>query len=211
MTMHLWKEGDRSEAICRACERRVPTHFEVRRYTLRESEIEVPDVLVAVCDECDRTVAVPAQSTPKLREARERRKAESLETKIPSHLDDVIHLLAERFATAVGAFRPDLLRFYLGEVVSDSGFVRRVKELAESELAGGRARARISLRAPEELLGAARARARSAGITTDADLVRGIIIAAKEDVLEGGAPERSLRLSGAAQAEGALLPAGAPV
>lgn len=206
MMMHLWKEGDCSEAVCRACEKRVTTHFEVRRYSMQESGIEVPDVLVAVCDECDRTVAIPAQSTPKLKEARERRKAESLETKIPSHLDDVIHLLAERFATAVGAFRPDLLRFYLGEVVSDTGFARRVKELAESDLAEGRARARISLRAPEDLLEAARERARSAGISTDADLVRGIILAAKEDVLDGGAPERSLRLGGAAQAEGALRP-----
>jgi hypothetical protein len=31
---------------------------------LRESGIEVPEVLVAVCDVCDRIVAIPAQSTP---------------------------------------------------------------------------------------------------------------------------------------------------
>jgi hypothetical protein len=204
--MHLWKEGDCSEAICRACEKRVGTRFAVRKYTLQESGAEVPDLLVAVCEECDAVVAIPAQSTPRLKEARERRKAESLEAKIPSHLDDVIHLLAERFATAVAAFRPDLLRFYLGEVVSDVAFAERVKTLAASDLAEGRARMRISLRAPEDMLEAARESARSVGITSDADLIRGILIAAKEDVLEGAAPERALRLGGAAQAEGAMRP-----
>jgi hypothetical protein len=202
--MHLWKEGDRSEAICRACEKRVTTRFAVRGYTLQESRVEVPDLLVAVCDECGGIVAIPAQSSPRLKEARERRKAESLEAKIPSHLDDVIHLLAERFATAVAAFRPDLLRFYLGEVISDAPFAARVKTLAGSDLAAGRARMRISLRAPQHMLDAAREAARNVGITTDADLIRGILVAAKEDVLEGMTPERALRLSGAAQAEGAL-------
>ncbi|MBA4160411.1 MAG: hypothetical protein H0X65_23560 [Gemmatimonadetes bacterium] len=62
--MHLWREGDRSEAICSACERRVTTTFQLRPYMLRESGIEVPEVLVAVCDVCDRIVAIPAQSTP---------------------------------------------------------------------------------------------------------------------------------------------------
>jgi hypothetical protein len=202
--MHLWKEGDTSEAVCPACEKRVATRFAVRRYTLQESGVEVPDLLVAVCAECDGIAAIPAQSSPRLKEARERRKAESLEAKIPSHLDDVIHLLAERFRAAVAAFRPDLLRFYLGEVISDALFAARVKALSGSDLAEGRARMRISLRAPEDMLEAARERARSVGILTDADLIRGILVAAKEDVLDGLTPERSLRLGGAAQAEGAL-------
>ena len=205
--MHLWKEGESSEAICRACEKRVRTRFAVRTHTLQESGVEVPDLLVAVCGECDGVAAIPAQSSPRLKEARERRKAEALEAKIPSHLDDVIHLLADHFAAAVAAFRPDLLRFYLGEVIADPAFAVRVKALAGSELAGGRARMRVSLRAPEEMLRAAREHGRAAGIATDADLIRGVLLAAKEDVLEGAAPERALRLGGAAQAEGAMRPA----
>ena len=206
--MHLYREGDRSEAICHACRKRVGTRFGVRTVRLEESGVEVPDVLVAVCDECGGTVAVPAQSSPKLREARERRKAESLEARIPSHLDDVIHLLSNHFAAAVATFRPSLLRFYLREVASDDAFARRVKELADTELAQGRARARVSLRAPDDLLREVRDRSRQVGIGSDADLIRGILVAAKEDVLEGKAPERHVRLGGAAQAEGAPRPAG---
>ena len=205
--MHLFREGDRSEAICHACEKRVSTQFAVRTVRLAETGLDVPDVLAAVCDECGGVAAIPAQSAPKLKEARERRKAEELEARIPSHLDDVVHLLSDHFAAAVASFRPSLLRFYLREVASDADLADRVKVLAGSDLAQGRARARVSLRAPEGLLRDVRGRARQAGIASDADLIRGILLAAKEDVLEGGAPERRMRLGGAAQAEGAPRPA----
>jgi hypothetical protein len=205
--MHLYREGDVSEAMCQGCQRRVTTRFGVRTLPLLETGIEVPDVLVAVCDECGQVAAIPAQSAPKLKEARERRKAEELEARIPSHLDDVVHLLSDHFAAAVASFRPSLLRFYLREVAGDPELAARVRSLAASELAQGRARARVSLRAPESLLRDVREAARVAGIASDADLIRGILLAAKEDVLEGGAPERRLRLGGAAQAEGAPRPA----
>ncbi len=205
--MHLYREGDRSEAICHACEKRVTTTFAVRAVHLAETGLDVPDVLAAVCDECGGVAAIPAQWAPRLKEARERRKAEELEARIPSHLDDVVHLLSDHFAAAVASFRPSLLRFYLREVASDADLADRVKVLAGSELAQGRARARVSLRAPEGLLRDVRGRARQAGIASDADLIRGILLAAKEDVLEGGAPERRMRLGGAAQAEGAPRPA----
>jgi hypothetical protein len=56
---------------------------------------------------------------------------------------------------------------------------------------------------PAELLEDARAQARAAGIAKDSDLVRGLLLAAKEDVLDRRHPERIQRLSGAAQAGGA--------
>jgi hypothetical protein len=59
------------------------------------------------------------------------------------------------------------------------------------------------VRAPRPLLQEARAAGAQIGMHSDAELIRGIIIAAKEDVLEGGSPARVTRLGGAAQAEGA--------
>ncbi|HEU0013386.1 MAG TPA: hypothetical protein VFQ45_06865 [Longimicrobium sp.] len=201
--MHFWKEGDLSQAVCEDCRRLVQTRFEVRGFPLEASGVVVPGVLVAVCTECGGIAALPAQSEPRLKEARERRKSQVLETRVPLHLEDMVHALALRFDTAVEMFRPHLLRFYLREVAADPALARRVEKLARSEAARGRARARVSLRLPEGLLEAARAQGRAAGLRTDADLVRGIIVAAAEDVLDGRAPERRARLSGAAQAEGA--------
>ncbi|MBW3573085.1 MAG: hypothetical protein KY467_18470 [Gemmatimonadetes bacterium] len=163
-------------------------------------------MLVAVCDICDEIVAVPHQSTTRLRDARVRRKDLSIEARIPTHLEDVIHLIADEFSAPVQEFRPGLLRFYLREVAESAEFATRVKALAQSELAQAPARARVSLRTPAALLSSAREQAHRAGIATAAELMRGILLAAKEDVLDGGEPERTLRLGGAAQAEGAERP-----
>jgi hypothetical protein len=203
---HLYQEGEASEAACRHCGKGVTTHFATRTYRLHESGVEVPGVLVAVCDECDAIVAIPAQSSVRLRDARVRRKDESLEARIPTHLEDVIHLIADRFQAPVQTFRPSLLRFYLREFAESVQFAERVRALGQSELAQGPARARISLRAPEPLVSKARERARLAGIATDAEMMRGILLAGKEDVLDGGDVERIIRLGGAAQAEGAARP-----
>jgi hypothetical protein len=181
----------------------VDTTLRVRTYQIKESGIDVPGVLVSVCDQCDAIIAIPAQSSVRLRDARVGRKDETLEARIPTHLEDVIHLIADRYEAPVQTFRPGLLRFYLREVARDAEFAARVRELANSELAQAPARARISLRAPEGLLVEAREQARRAGIRTDAEMLRGILLAAKEDVLDRGDRKRMQRLGGAAQAEGA--------
>jgi hypothetical protein len=206
----LFIEGGKSEAVCRHCKALVSTTLRTRAYTLEESGIEVPGVLVDVCDVCDEIVTIPHQSTYRLRDARERRKEQTLEARIPTHLEDVIHMVADRFGAPVQEFRPGLLRFYLRELVNDAKFAERVRTLAGSELAQAPARARISLRVPAPLLGRAREKAREAGMSTAAEMMRGILLAAKEDVLDDGDPDRILRLGGAAQAGGAARPKGTP-
>lgn len=208
--MYLVKEGDESEAICPHCKTLVTTHFRTRTYRLVKSGVDVPGALVAVCDLCDKVAAIPAQTTPRIGEALQRRKEESLEARIPTHLEDVIRLMASHYEAPVQTFRPGLLRFYLRELASDTQFAERVNTLAKSDMARGPARARISLRAPEPLLAKARERARRVGIATDAEMLRGLLLAAKEDVLDGGDSQRTLRLGGAAQAEGAACPRPTP-
>jgi predicted DNA binding CopG/RHH family protein len=184
----------------------VATHAGVRAYREQSSGIDVPGVLVRVCDECDRIAAIPAQSAPRIREARVPLKEEQLEARIPTHLEDVLYLLAREFAAPVQAFRPAVLRFYLAELLNDASLAERVRLLAASELADAPVRARISLRVPAELLAAVRETARAAGIAKDSELIRGLLLAAKEDVLDGRHRERILKLSGAAQAQGAYRP-----
>lgn len=65
-----WRAGVRSRGICEHCSAVVDTRFEYRTYPLDEPRVDVPDVLVAVCTGCDRTVAVPFQSSPQLNAAR---------------------------------------------------------------------------------------------------------------------------------------------
>lgn len=203
VTTYLAKEGDRVRGSCEHCRAGVDAHLAVRTYRMQQSGVDVPGALVYVCDRCDNVVATPAQSSARLYEAKQARKEEQLEARIPTHLEDVIYLLAHEFFTPVQAFRPAVLRFYLGELLNDPALAQRVRLLSESDMADAPARARVSLRVPAELLAAVRETARAAGIAKDSDLVRGLLLAAKEDVLDGRHEERILRLSGAAQAGGA--------
>jgi hypothetical protein len=203
VTKYLTKEGNRGIGGCEHCGPDVETRLQVRTYHLQQSNIDVPGALLDVCTVCGSTVAIPAQTTPRIGEARVPLKEEQLEARIPTHLEDVLYLLARDFAAPVQAFRPAVLRFYLAELMRDPGLAERVRLLAESELADAPTRARVSLRVPAELLEDARAAARAAGIGRDSDLVRGLLLAAKEDVLDRRHPERIARLSGAAQAGGA--------
>ena len=203
VTQYLAKEGNTKQAICPHCKDLVNTHAQVRTYHMHERGINVPGVLLNICERCDQVATIPAQSSLRMLEARVPLKEEQLEARIPTHLEDVIYLLAWEFAAPVQAFRPAVLRFYLAELMRDPALAERVRLLAASDLANAPARARVSLRVPAELLEDARAAARAAGIAKDSDLVRGLLLAAQDDVLDRRHPERIQRLSGAAQAGGA--------
>jgi hypothetical protein len=200
---YLAKEGDTLSVVCPHCKDLVNAHARVRSYHMQERGIDVPGVLLDICERCDQVATIPHQSTLRMLEARVPLKEEQLEARIPTHLEDVIYMLAWEFAAPVQAFRPAVLRYYLAELMRDPGLAERVRELAASELADAPARARVSLRVPAELLEDARAQARAAGIAKDSDMIRGLLLAAKEDVLDRRHPERIQRLSGAAQAGGA--------
>jgi len=64
--------GDTTPDVCFHCEAEVTATFALRTMRLEQTGVDVDDVLVAVCPTCDRITSVPAQSEPRLQEARER-------------------------------------------------------------------------------------------------------------------------------------------
>lgn len=72
MKAKLFHEGDKSQAICSRCGGLVDTTFIRRDVRFSDGNGLATDILVAVCDVCDDVVAVPSQSTPAIREARQR-------------------------------------------------------------------------------------------------------------------------------------------
>lgn len=62
----MHKENDKSKAICKKCKKVVSTTFLYKKAEVRgdKSVITIPNLLVAVCDECSTTVAIPQVSFP---------------------------------------------------------------------------------------------------------------------------------------------------
>jgi len=134
-------------------------------------------------------VSVPPQSAPRLWEARGA-KEHALEAGIPRHLDDLVFVLAERLGASPTALRGAIVRYYLNEVRRKPATARRIERLARSALADGRCDTRISVRLDRSLWEAAWTAGESVGLTSHADLVRGALVAAKEDVIDGRASAR---------------------
>lgn len=61
--MEHYKLGDHSKAICEDCNRVVDTTFVVRNVPFFDGSGIVENILVAVCNNCNEVVAIPAQST----------------------------------------------------------------------------------------------------------------------------------------------------
>src|SRR4051794_37359480 len=101
--MKLYREGDRSRAVCETCKRVVRTRFERRTFHLENPEVDVPGVLVAVCETCGTIAAIPHQSSPRLREAR-RQAAPKHEARVPAVLNDAIGLIAAQYSVSNADF-----------------------------------------------------------------------------------------------------------
>ncbi|SFU81345.1 hypothetical protein [Pseudomonas sp. OV546] len=111
--MTFYKEGDKSQAICEDCESVVHTTFQRRNVPFDDGVGEVENVLVAVCDICDRVVAVPAQSTPAIKAARELAVV-SVETRLPaSYLDRLDYAMNAISAAAATKHRKMFLSVYI--------------------------------------------------------------------------------------------------
>ncbi len=61
--MAHYKPGDTSKAVCEYCNKIVDTTFVVRDVPFFDGSGIVENILVAVCDNCNEVVAIPAQST----------------------------------------------------------------------------------------------------------------------------------------------------
>ena len=191
--MKILREGDRAYAL--APERgRVEVVYEYRTVHLEQSNATVTDVLVGVDAETGEILTVPAQSTPRLKAAREARKENVMSVRMPRELDDVLRLLAEYYHAPPEQFSPALIRYYLALASADARLARRLCRLSNSRLAEGKCQKNLRLRVRRELLDQmCEVTAATDGITRS-ELVRGAIVAAKEDVLDDRAPKRKREL-----------------
>lgn len=186
--MKIWKDGDEARAICPTCERRTGVVYRRRTVKLEKPNVEVPMVLVAACRECDGIAAIPHQSTPKLRAGVER-PTETLNVRVPGHLEDVLGLLADRWAPGARSGMAASLRILLHRFGNDPSFARHVKEFLDNPLVGGAADHDLSVRVPSHILIAVDDMAETVGIPSRSDVTRCALAAAKEDVLDNHDPE----------------------
>lgn len=158
---------------------------------LSKSKIEVPDVLVGVCQTCDTVVMLPQQSAPKLKEARQSAPSR-IDARIPKELRDVVGMMASSFGGLPEPFAGGMLRYYLAILANDSALARRVGKLANSTAAEGTPGGRLAFRLDRSLIVNAMAKINHKSELVDqSGLIRGIIIVAKEDAFDKPVAKRA--------------------
>ena len=197
-TVKIIQEGEKGVALSPELGR-VPVVYEYRDLTL-DSGTTVRSVLVGVHEESGEVLVVPAQSTPRIKEAREAAKEKTLEARVPRELEDILALLAEHYSVTPKKFSPAVIRFYLHSAASSPPLARRLDRLSRVRLAHGKRSARIRVRCEAALSEHVARMAAVFAQSNQSDLMRGAIIAAKQDVLDNRAKKRSQQLEAVAAA-----------
>ncbi len=182
--MVILKEGDKSRGPCEKCRKLVNTTF--RYAPLKYNELVIPDILQGFCDNCGEPVSIPHQSSFKIREFRERVNHQ-LELRVPSHYTDIL--------IAIGSIhkisqKPNLLcrlitQLYLSKTYLAEGeeIRHRIMNALEDDLAKGKSKDRISCLFPDTTYKALLAISDKENIKSSS-VVKGIIVAAKYDILD---------------------------
>jgi len=197
--MKILREGDRGYAL--APQRgRVDVVFEYRTVQLEKSNATVKSILVGVDAQTGEILTIPAQSTPRLKAARDAKKGKVMSVRMPRELDDVLHLVAQHYRAAPEQLSPAVIRYYLRLASTNVSLARRLGKLSKSRLAKGKLQESLRLRVPRELHDWVLLTTAATEGVNQSDLVRGAIVAVKEDVLEGRARKRTRELGAIAQA-----------
>lgn len=195
--MKILREGDTGMALAPG-RGRVQVVYKYQDLVL-DSGTVVKDVLVGVDAETGEVLVVPAQSTPKIHAARRATKDETFSVRIPRELYDVLWLVSAKFDVDPSRFTAPLILFYLNEALENASLARRLARLSMEDLASKEHRSRLTVRSDATLVDRLK-RIEEEHSASRSEFVRGALMAAKEDVLDGRAKRRTERLQAIAEA-----------
>lgn len=115
--MNIYLEGEQGKALCEQCQQVVSTVYARRNVPFSDGLGEARDILVGVCSQCDTVVAIPAQSTPAIREAK--KQLISIEARLPAVYLDVLDAAMHSVAREAGVQVRKLFLSYYFHVLAE--------------------------------------------------------------------------------------------
>ena len=91
--MRFFIEGEKGQALCHPCGGLVATTFIRRDVPFSDGKGSAQNILVGVCNHCEQVLVIPAQSTPAIRDARQK-DVKPIEASLPAIYLDVLDLAA---------------------------------------------------------------------------------------------------------------------
>ncbi|WP_222863965.1 hypothetical protein [Pigmentiphaga aceris] len=200
--MKIFQEGDQSRAVCSHCADLVVTTFRRRDVPFSDGSSVAKNILVGVCDVCDTTVSIPAQSTPAISKTRKEATA-SIEANLPAIyvdvLDYAVHTIDHRASTD---FRRVLLSYFLHQAAGDAQLATKLKAMHAKALVRfpehrGVARRRLSMKVPVRVSEDLQSLATRTELNTT-ELLKSVVCSIQDDVLTAPKPKLIQALQGLA-------------
>jgi len=206
----LYAPGDSGQAICPHCEKRVTTTYAYRDVPFDDGSGVVKGILAAVCDTCDRVAAIPAQSTPAIRRARD---TADIPLEVNLLAPEIEVLDAAAFSIdpqSTTRFRKAIFTYYLTRFERDAGELEAAKELLKSLISARKKQHKAAhrIKIPSRRLSfklAPRTERKVESVLTKSgwnktNLVRGVVAMVEKDILEDRSPRRIEELQEIAEA-----------
>lgn len=128
--MKVWYTGDKSKALCENCRKVVTTTFDYHDVPFESGIGVAKNIMAATCDECGIVVAIPPQSTPAIRDAREIA-SRSLEVVMAAPFLDTLDLASYRINPSGGLLlRKSLIAYFVRRSLNDESLVERLRRNA---------------------------------------------------------------------------------
>lgn len=190
--MKLLKVGDKSKAICYDCGELVHTTYKRRDVAFSDGNGVAKDILAGVCDQCDRVVSTPAQSTPAIKACREKAMV-PVEAQLPAVYLDALDLACYRIDSSVTSdFRKRLLMYYVGKSSKNTAWSERLigalKKKDEFEIVAEPSRKRLSIKVSQPMANEIAAVMKSTKLNKT-DLIKSIVLQIHEDIIKPKIPK----------------------
>ncbi|KFX19947.1 MULTISPECIES: hypothetical protein [Pectobacterium] len=178
--MKIFKVGDTQGALCNTCQSYETATFQLKNVPFSDNSGVVKQVLVGVCDRCGNVAIIPHQSTPMIKKALNvQRKA--LESRVPTHMIDILNLASCELGGEPD-FIPTLMKYYLHTLAADHAAAKDIPRFLQSDLAKGKSEKRLSLKGRHVATDIDVLKT-TTNISSTTDLLKGIVLKIKEDVL----------------------------
>lgn len=181
--MRLYREGDKSVAVCDVDRRKVTTVMERRDFQPDGCSEPIPGLLVAVCESCGTVLTIPAQSCVRINILRKsgRKMGKAFDARVSAELLDALYLVASEVGGSLPAAQSGVLRYYIGQAAKSPEFAAHLAERAATSPVAKPGPGRFSVRVePAQFLQALRA-AKAVGLKNKGELIRGAAAVAIDD------------------------------
>lgn len=181
--MRIVKEGDKRTVLCHQCGKSTATYL-LRDVDFSDRSGTVKNILAAVCDQCDAVVAIPAQSTPRIKAEFDQSRA-PLEVRVPAHFLDILNLATHKIDASLDEdFNKTLLLYYLHALTSGRYPQEELKPLLSSELAQARSSKRLSMKVSKKQQGELSLLMEQQSIRNNSDVIKAVILKINEDIVQ---------------------------